>query len=102
MQARRERDTMRDRFAPEPRAQMSQPARRLPQRLVAVADGGKTFHVPGCPYMHGKYRILTPDEAIREGYAPCNRCMSEALRNAGGVEPDFEGLEIASSATGAR
>ena len=94
--------TVRDRFAPEPRAQMSQPARRLPERLVAVADGGKTFHVPGCPYMHGKYRMVTPDEAIREGYAPCNRCMSEALRNAGSVEPDFEGLEIASSATGAR
>ena len=94
--------TVRDRFAPEPRAQMSQPARRLPQRLVAVADGGKTFHVPGCPYMHGKYRMVTPDEAIREGYTPCNRCMSEALRSAGSVEPDFEGLEIASSATGAR
>src|SRR5271169_58342 len=37
--------TVRDRFVPQPRAQMSQPARRLPQQLVAVADGGKTFHV---------------------------------------------------------
>jgi hypothetical protein len=88
--------TLQDRLAPHPSAQMSQPARRLPQRLVAVVDGGKTFHVPGCPYMHGKYRMVTPDEAIREGYTPCNRCTSEALLRAGNVEPDFEGEEIAS------
>jgi hypothetical protein len=62
---------------------------------VAVVDGGKTFHVPGCPYMHGKYRMVTPDEALREGYSPCNRGMYEALRGAGNVEPDFEGEEIA-------
>jgi hypothetical protein len=87
--------TVQNRFVPQLRAQMSQPARRLPQRLVAVVDGGKTFHVPGCPYMHGKYRMVTPDEALREGYSPCNRCMYEALRSAGNVEPDFEGEEIA-------
>jgi hypothetical protein len=94
--------TVRDRIVPEPRAQMSQPARRLPKRLVAVVDGGKTFHMPGCPYMHGKYRMVTPDEAIREGYTPCNRCMSEALRSAAGAEPDAEGLEVASSASTAK
>jgi len=91
-----------DRSVPQPRAEMSQPARRMPQQLVAVVSGGKTFHVLVCPYMHGKYRMVTPDEAIREGYTPCNRCMSEALRSAGNVEPDFEGLEIASGATGAK
>ncbi len=47
-----------------------------------IVDGGKTFHVPGCPFMHGKYRMVTPEEAIREGYNPCNRCMYEALRSA--------------------
>ena len=94
--------TVPDRFVPEPRAKMSQPARRVPQRLVAVVDGGKTFHVPGCPYMHGKYRMVTPEEAIREGYAPCNRCMSEALRSADNIEPDLEGLEIASNTTAAK
>ncbi len=88
--------TAHDRFVPQPRAQMSQPARRLPQRLVAVVDGGKTFHVPGCPFMHGKYHLVTPEEAVREGYAPCNRCMYEALRSAENVEPDFDGEEIAS------
>ena len=93
---------MHDRFVPQPRAEMSQPARRMPQQLVAVVDGGKTFHAPGCPYMHGKYRMVTPEEAIREGYTPCNRCMSEALRRSGNLERDSEGLEIASSATAAK
>jgi hypothetical protein len=86
-----------DRFVPQPRSEMSQPARRLPQRLVAVVDGGKMFHVPGCPFMHGKYHMVTPEEAILEGYAPCNRCMYEALRTAGKVMPDFEGEEIVSN-----
>jgi hypothetical protein len=87
--------TAHDRYVPQPRAQMSQPARRLPQRLVAVVDGGKTFHVPGCPFMHGKYHMVTPEEAVREGYAPCNRCMYEALRSAGKVTPEFEGERVA-------
>jgi Putative zinc-finger len=83
-----------DRFAPQPRAKMSQPARRLPERLVAVVDGGKVFHVPGCPFMHGKYHMVTAEEAVREGYVPCNRCMYEALRSAGKLTPDVEGEEI--------
>jgi hypothetical protein len=88
-----------DRFAPQPRSEMSQPARRLPQRLVAIVDGGKMFHAPGCPFMHGKYHMVTPEEAVRKGYSPCTRCMSEALRSAGNVTPDFEGEETASEAT---
>jgi hypothetical protein len=86
-----------DRFVPPPRSEMSRPARRLPQRLVAIVDGGKMFHVPGCPFMHGKYHMVTPEEAVREGYSPCTRCMSEAFRTAGNPSPDFEGEEIVSS-----
>jgi hypothetical protein len=86
-----------DRFMPQPHSEMSQPARRLPQRLVAIVDGGKTFHAPGCPFMHGKYHMVTPEEAVREGYAPCNRCMYEALRSAEKATPDFEGEEIVSN-----
>jgi len=69
---------------------------------VAVVDGGKTFHVPGCPFMHGKYHMVTAEEAVREGYAPCSRCMYEALRSAGYVTPDFEGEEVVSSETAAK
>jgi hypothetical protein len=88
-----------DRFVPRPLSEMGQPARRLPERLVAIVDGGKKFHVPGCPFMHGKYHMVTPEEAVREGYTPCIRCMRDALRSAGNVTPDFEGEERASSAT---
>jgi len=91
-----------DRFVPQPRAKMSQSARRLPQRLVAIVDGGKTFHVPGCPFMHGKYHMVTAEDAVREGYVPCNRCMYETLRSAGYVTPDFEGEEVVSSETAAK
>lgn len=88
-----------DHSLPQPLSEMSQPARRLPQRLVAVVDGGKLFHVPGCPFMHGKYHMVTPEEAVRAGYTPCTRCMPEALRSAGKVTPDFQGEEIVSSET---
>jgi predicted PP-loop superfamily ATPase len=91
-----------DGFVPQLRSKMSQPARRLPQRLVAIVDGGKKFHVPGCPFMHGKYHMVTAEEAVREGYTPCTRCMSDALRSAGKVTPDFEGEEVVSSETEAK
>ena len=88
-----------DRVVQHPLSEMSQPARRLPQRLVAIVDGGKTFHVPGCPFIHGTYHMVTAEEAVREGYAPCTRCMRDALRTAGKVTPDFEGEESASGET---
>jgi hypothetical protein len=64
------------------RAEMSQPARQVKQQLVAVVPNGKVFHVPGCPFFHGKYRMVTPEEAIREGYTPCTRCVGEDLKSA--------------------
>jgi hypothetical protein len=91
-----------DGFVPRLRSEMSQPARRLPQRLVAIVDGGKQFHVPGCPFMHGTYRMVTAEDAVREGYTPCTRCMSDALRNAGKVTPDFAGEEVVSGETEAK
>ena len=87
------------RLVPRPLSEMSQPARRLPQRLVAIVDGGKIFHVPGCPFMHGTYHMVTAQEAVLEGYTPCTRCLRDALRSAGNVTPDFEGEESADGAT---
>jgi Putative zinc-finger len=86
---------------PEQRSVMSQPARRMPQGLVAVVDEGKKFHAPGCPFIHGKYRMITPEEAVREGYTPCTRCMYEALRIAGKMTPEFAGEEVAINAAAA-
>jgi predicted anti-sigma-YlaC factor YlaD len=85
----------RDRGMPTPRSAMSQPTRRMPERLVAVVDGGKTYHVPGCPFIHGKYRMIPAREAVREGYSPCLRCMKEALASAAGGAAGQEAEQFA-------
>ena len=69
----------RDRQFPTLKTQHSPPAVRAPQTLVVVTDEGKTFHVPNCPYLHGKRRVLTAQEAVREGYVPCVRCERALL-----------------------
>jgi len=52
-----------------------------PDMMVIVADGGKTFHVAGCPFIHDKTRLRTISArtAEHEGYAPCVRCMKKYL-----------------------
>jgi predicted anti-sigma-YlaC factor YlaD len=77
------------------RSVMSQPTRRLSQHLVAVVDAGKKYHVPGCEYMHGKYHMVPAEEAVREGYTPCVRCLGEALRRAANDATVFEGEQVA-------
>jgi len=60
----------------------SHPGTGVPAELmVVVAASGKTFHVTGCTFLHDKtsLRTITASEAIREGYAPCVRCMKEYL-----------------------
>jgi len=62
------------------RSEHSQPAVTIPARMVAVTAEGKTFHDPGCRYIHGKVEMITAEEAVRRGYSPCVRCMREALK----------------------
>jgi hypothetical protein len=62
-----------------------------PGMMVEIASGGKTFHVPGCKYLHkhqhqedgreaeGEVRLVAAAEAIREGYVPCVRCLRQYL-----------------------
>jgi Putative zinc-finger len=65
---------------PTLRAPMSQPALRAPvANLVVVSDDGKTFHVPGCTYIHGKSRMIPVEEAMKEGYNPCVRCEADLI-----------------------
>ena len=47
--------------------------------LVAVSQDSddKVFHVPSCPYLHGKPKFLPVAEAIREGYSPCPICIGK-------------------------
>lgn len=55
-----------------------------PEMMVEIAADGKTFHVPGCKYLHqhegeGEVRLVAASEAIREGYVPCVRCLRQYL-----------------------
>jgi hypothetical protein len=64
------------------RSELAQTAASIPADLrVVVAEDGKTFHVAGCPFIHDKSRLRTISarEAMREGYAPCVRCMRKYL-----------------------
>ena len=47
--------------------------------LVAVSEDAndKVFHIPSCPYLHGKSKFLEVQEAIREGYSPCPICIGK-------------------------
>jgi hypothetical protein len=47
--------------------------------LVAVSqdNGDKLFHIPGCPYLHGKPKFLPVQEALDEGYTPCPICIGK-------------------------
>ena len=64
------------------RSEHAAPAVRIPSDLmVVVYDDGKTFHKPGCDVIHDKAheRMIPASEALREGFAPCVRCMKEYL-----------------------
>jgi hypothetical protein len=52
-----------------------------PDMMVVVPAEGKTFHAAGCPFIHDKAQIrrIQAQEAMREGYAPCVRCMKQYL-----------------------
>jgi hypothetical protein len=73
------------------RSYHAEPGAGVPaEMMVEIAADGKTFHVPGCKYLHqheheggGKnrdeVRLVAASEAIREGYVPCVRCLRQYL-----------------------
>jgi Putative zinc-finger len=68
---------------PELRSEHARPGSGVPpDMMVVVAKDGKTFHVPGCRFIHDKARLETiaAREAMREGYVPCVRCMRKYLK----------------------
>jgi putative zinc finger protein len=74
------------RLAPDSRSDMARLGAQIPGDLVVVAvPDGKIFHIPGCRFIHDKdkQQTMTAAEALREGYAPCVRCLKKYL-SAGG------------------
>jgi len=57
--------------------------------LVAVSldANNKIFHIPSCPYLHGKLKFLSVEEAIREGYSPVLSASGSASQRKKGRPP---------------
>ena len=68
---------------PQLRSEHAQPGAGVPpDMLVVVSEDGKTFHAgPDAPCIHDKAHFgqSPAREALREGYAPCVRCMKQYL-----------------------
>jgi hypothetical protein len=64
---------------PDLLSEHSRPAITIPEESVAIVKGGKTFHDPKCTYLHGMPEMVSAQEAVKEGYSPCVRCMRKAL-----------------------
>lgn len=69
---------------PDTRSRLAQPPNKIPSDLmVAVSSEGRIFHVPGCKFLHKKVgespELITASQAMREGYAPCTRCLRQYL-----------------------
>jgi hypothetical protein len=60
---------------PRLRTQHARPAIHLPAGAIVVTAQGKVFHRPGCPYIHGPAHPISAEDAVREGYTPCTRCI---------------------------
>jgi hypothetical protein len=76
---------------PQLRSRLAQPGDSIPANLmVVVTEDGKTFHVPGCTFIHDKAKLRTirAEEALREGYAPCVRCMKKYLTARGSADDE--------------
>jgi hypothetical protein len=71
------------------RSDMARSGVHIPADLVVAAvSDGKIFHVPGCRFIHDKDKLqtMTAGEALREGYAPCVRCLKKYLSENRGAE----------------
>jgi hypothetical protein len=67
---------------PSLRSEHSRPSSHVPpDMMVIVANDGKTFHISGCTFIHDKTRLraIRAQEAEKEGYAPCVRCMKKYI-----------------------
>ena len=83
---------------PSLRSEHARASNRVPpDMMVIVAEDGKTFHLAGCPFIHDKTRLRTlhAQEAEREGYAPCIRCMKKYLDATASSRPSFRNHELA-------
>ncbi len=73
----------------------AQQAHDIPSNLiVVVTHGARLFHSPGCEAIHNKEteKSMTAQEAMRQGYVPCPRCLRKYMEaaKAGHAAPDAQ------------
>jgi hypothetical protein len=61
------------------RSQHAQPASASMDQTVSVNADGNLFHQATCKDLHKPAQSMPATEAIAKGYAPCTRCMKQAL-----------------------
>jgi hypothetical protein len=74
----------------EPRSEHAQNGKGVPPDLmVVIYPEGKLFHLPTCSFIHDKSHLQTvaAHEALRQGFAPCARCMKKYLTAGLGAGP---------------
>ena len=89
------------------RSALAKPPHGVPASLmVAVCDDGKVFHAPGCKYLHKhgdeSPKMMTAADAMRQGYAPCVRCLRQYLSAAVECPRLPEARSVVQSAGGAK
>lgn len=92
---------------PDTRSRLAQPAHKIPPELkVVVSSEGRLFHVPSCRYLHSKVgespETMTAAQAMRDGYAPCPRCLRQYLSAAVECPRNAMKVQIARSRLGNR
>ncbi len=81
---------VRDRGTPQLRAAMARPVTERVKGLVVVADDTKVFHVAGCEFIHGMPHTMSAENAIREGFTPCVRCLHELYEKSAWVSATMD------------
>ena len=84
----------------ELRSPLAQSPHGIPPALrVVLSAEGRVFHVPGCKYIHKhdneNPRLMTAEEALREGYVPCVRCLRQYLSARGNCPRPVFAAELA-------
>jgi hypothetical protein len=45
---------------------------------ISLDHDDKLYHIAGCARLQGKQKLITAEEAIRNGYTPCPYCIGKA------------------------
>ena len=47
------------------------------EQTVFISQGGEKYHLPGCQYINVNMIEISLNDALRQGYSPCKKCIGE-------------------------